>query len=68
MDISTVMQAVSTVGFPIACCVVLFYQNEKLRQSLDSLREQLVVNTALLQTLTNDVIRASKLKEKGVDT
>lgn len=68
MDMATIMQAVSTVGFPIVCCGVLFYQNEKLRQSLDSLRDQLVVNTALLQTLTNDVIRASKIKEKGVDT
>lgn len=26
---------ISNVGFPIACCCVLFWQNNKLRESLD---------------------------------
>lgn len=34
MDISAISQVVSTVGFPIAACVVMFYQNGKLQQTL----------------------------------
>ena len=34
MDISTISQVISTVGFPIAACVVMFYQNGKLQQTL----------------------------------
>ena len=26
---------ITNVGFPIACCIVLFWQNSKLRESLD---------------------------------
>lgn len=34
MDIAEISQIVSTVGFPIAACVVMFYQNGKLQQTL----------------------------------
>lgn len=34
MDITEISQIVSTVGFPIAACVVMFYQNGKLQQTL----------------------------------
>ena len=36
MDVvNTITTLISNVGFPIACCVVLFWQNNKLRDSLD---------------------------------
>lgn len=34
MNITEISQIVSTVGFPIAACVVMFYQNGKLQQTL----------------------------------
>lgn len=34
MDIAAISQIISTVGFPIAACVVMFYQNGKLQQTL----------------------------------
>ena len=37
MDISSVTTLISTVGFPIACCCVMFYQNGKLQETLASL-------------------------------
>ena len=40
-DITTL---ITNVGFPIACCIVLFWQNTKLRDSLDS-------NTRAIQKL-----------------
>jgi hypothetical protein len=52
MDYNAVMQAVSTVGFPIVCCGVLFYQNDKLRQTIDSLKDTINENTMYLKSLT----------------
>lgn len=63
MDFSNIMGAISTVGFPIVCCGVLFYQNEKLRQSIDGLKETMIINSTLLKQLTNDVINARKENE-----
>ena len=33
--IQLITQLISNVGFPITCCVVMFWQNNKLRDSLD---------------------------------
>ncbi len=35
MDVQTITQLISTVGFPIACCIYLFYSNEKLRNTIE---------------------------------
>ena len=37
MDLNAIMQAVSTVGFPIVCCCVLFVQNDKLRSTIEDI-------------------------------
>lgn len=34
MGITEIAQLISTVGFPIACCCVMFYQNNKLQETL----------------------------------
>ena len=54
MDFETIITAVSTVGFPIVCCGVLFNQNNKLRDTLEE-------NTKAIISLTDYI----KLKEKG---
>lgn len=54
MDYNNIMQAISTVGFPIVCCGVLFYQNDKLRQTIDSLKDTISENTIYLKSLTKD--------------
>ena len=35
MDFNAIITAVSTVGFPIVCCGVLFIQNNKLRDTVE---------------------------------
>ena len=35
MDVGTITQFISNLGFPIACCVYLAYSNEKLRATID---------------------------------
>ena len=57
MDFNAIMQAISTVGFPIVCCGVLFYQNSKLTETISDLKSTLVENTTILKTIKN------KLKE-----
>lgn len=37
MDVTSIQTLIGTVGFPIACCVVMFYQNSKLQETLQTL-------------------------------
>jgi hypothetical protein len=53
MDFNVLMQAVSTVGFPIVCCGVLFYQNSKLTQTISDLKNTLTENTTMLKILVD---------------
>lgn len=53
MDYNAIMQAVSSVGFPIVCCGVLFYQNNKLTETIGELKETLTENTTMLKILTS---------------
>ena len=53
MDFATIMQAVSSVGFPIVCCGVLFYQNNKLTETINELKVTLVENTTILKSITS---------------
>ena len=53
MDITAITQLVTTVGFPIACCCVMFYQNGKLQETLTSM-------TASLELMNE---RLSKIEE-----
>lgn len=53
MDFEVVMSAISTVGFPIACCGVLFYQNSKLTETIGELKETLTENTTMLKIITS---------------
>lgn len=52
MDINIVLQAISTVGFPIVCCGALFWKmnkdNERHKQEMETLRTAIENNTAAL--------------------
>lgn len=55
MDATTIGTLISTVGFPIAACVALFWQmnkqNEQHKQEMDSLKEALEQNTLAINKL-----------------
>lgn len=53
MDFNAIMQAVSTVGFPIVCCGVLFYQNNKLSETISELKDTLTENTTILKMISS---------------
>lgn len=48
MDFSAVSQLISSVGFPIAACVALFWQ---MNREMDALKESLNQNTLAITKL-----------------
>lgn len=55
MDIDSVAQLISNVGFPVAVCIGLFFymekQNERHQQETDKLNETVQSNTKVLTEL-----------------
>lgn len=53
--IDTIVTIISNVGFPVACCVALFWymqkQDERHQQETDKLRETISNNTKVLTEL-----------------
>lgn len=59
MDLGSVLQAVSTVGFPIVMCLVLIWYirdiNEKHKEETVQFTEALNKNTIVLQKLCDTI-------------
>lgn len=55
MDLSAVSQLISSVGFPIAACVALFWQmnreSTQHKEEMDALKESLTKNTLAITKL-----------------
>lgn len=55
MDIDSVTQLISNVGFPVAVCIALFFymekQNERHQHETDKLNETVQSNTKVLTEL-----------------
>lgn len=66
MDVTAITQFVSTVGFPIAACIAMFWmvnkQNDNHKQEIDKMSEALNNNTIALTKLT-DKLEAGKQHE-----
>lgn len=61
MDISTISTIISTVGFPIATCIAMFWyinkQSDIHKQEIDKLSDALNNNTIALTKLTDAIGR-----------
>lgn len=61
MDVSTISQLISTVGFPIAMCGLMAYYikytEDRHREEVGSLRDALNNNTTVLQKLVDSLNR-----------
>lgn len=59
MDTGTIVQIISSFGFPIACCVAMFWQNNKLNEShkneTSKLNEAINNNTIALNHLIDKI-------------
>ena len=36
MDISTIVSLIGSLGFPIVCCIIMFYQNNTINKNFNS--------------------------------
>ena len=50
-----IIQLISNVGFPIACCIVLFMQQNKLTVTLHDISNTMAVMSARLDDIENAV-------------
>ena len=61
MDGQTIVQVISTVGFPIAMCLLLFWyvkqQSDAHNQEMDKMSEAVNNNTLVLQKLVDALER-----------
>lgn len=57
MDNGSWVQLVSNLGFPICCCIYLFYSNEKLRSTLEE-------NTRMIESLKALIIEHNTIYNK----
>lgn len=59
MDVGTITQIVSTVGFPIVMCVALFWEikeiSDKHKEETEKFTEALNNNTLVLQKLCDTI-------------
>lgn len=55
MDLKTILDAVSVVGFPIICCVIMFWylqkEQEAHKEEIKTVTEALTKNTLVLTEL-----------------
>ena len=59
MDGQVIINAISTVGFPIVMCIILLYsvnkQNEEHKEEMAKITESLNNNTLVIQHLTDTI-------------
>ena len=73
MGVNDVVTIISTVGFPIAACVALFWQIDEMRQShkeeMDGVKEALNNNTLVVQKLVDklsDIVGKEEQKDENI--
>lgn len=63
MDTQTLTSLISSLGFPIVACVYLAISNEKLRSTIDGLKDTLSENTKVIALLKDSIVREEKEKK-----
>lgn len=63
MTIELFTQLIGSVGFPIAACIVMFMQNNKMQETLANLSNTLSVMTERLQHIEHDISKGDKANE-----
>lgn len=55
MDVNTIIEIVNGVGFPIACCCYLLWNNEKQRSTFSELSKALSELTKTVELMKNEL-------------
>lgn len=59
-----IIQLISNVGFPIACCIILFMQQNKLTNTLHDISSTMSLMSARLDDIENAVRKGGKTNGK----
>lgn len=73
MDVQTIIQIISTLGFPIACCIALFWYINKtlkdftkdIQQAVDKLTELISKDTDATTKLVTTVELLASITDKS---
>lgn len=73
MDVQTIIQIISTLGFPIACCIALFWYINKtlkdftkdIQQAVDKLTESISKDTDATTKLVTTVELLASITDKS---
>lgn len=73
MDVQTIVQIISTLGFPIACCIALFWYINKtlkdftkdIQQAVDKLTESISKDTDATTKLVTTVELLASITDKS---
>jgi hypothetical protein len=49
MDVQTITTIITTVGFPIAACIALYWQNTKMNETIARNTEALIELTTIIK-------------------
>ena len=66
MDWVGLANAAQNVAFPIIVCIYLFFQNDKLRTTVDDLKDVIRDNTTSLNTLKDFMLQYMKENERSI--
>ena len=55
MDFEVISQLIGSVGFPIAACCVMFYQNSKMQETLSSIATAMASMTERLKDIESKI-------------
>lgn len=66
MDWVGLANAAQNVAFPIIVCIYLFFQNDKLRTTVDDLKDVIRDNTTSLNTLKDFMLQYMKENERSM--
>ena len=58
--VNTILTSISTVGFPIVMCLIIFYQNEK---TIDTLKTTIDNNTNIIRELITKIDTILNIKK-----
>lgn len=58
--VNTILMGISTVGFPIVMCLIIFYQNEK---TIETLKITIDNNTSIIKELIAKIDTLIQLKK-----
>lgn len=59
MDVNTISTLIGSLGFPIAACCIMFYQNSKMQETLTELTKTLTTMNERLSDV-EDAVKGGK--------